>query len=269
MNLEYLKENWKSDMDIDVMRELWDNSSGDYMQKPIPRLDENMFLMTMHDNGGIVPSFSVLDIGCGSGIYSFAIAPFVREVTGCDLSPKMIEAANERADDLEYENTEFVTLDWLAADIGDLGWEKKFDVVFAHMTPAVNDYETFEKMIKCAKRMCFVQKNVRRTDEIHDALFRELGIYQQKEDNDILNFFNYLWLKGYEPNITCHKEEWFADRKFEDAVKWYVGRAKQRTEVTDEMEEKIREFLTKYDEYGIVTETMNSTIVTIHFRTDI
>ncbi len=269
MNLEYLKENWKADIDIDVMRELWDGSSGDYRQKPVPRLDENMFLQTMHDNGGIIPSYSVLDVGCGSGIYSFAIAPFVNEVTGCDLSPKMIEVAKERADELEYENTEFVTLDWYAADIAELGWEKKFDVVFAHMTPAVDDYQTFEKMIECARKMCFVQKNVRRTDTIEDALFCELGLQRRNANDGIMNFFDYLWLKGYEPNILCHKEEWYADRKYEDAVNWYVNRARQRSEVTPETEEHIREFLKRYDEGGIVTEIMNSTIVTIYFRTDI
>lgn len=269
MNLEYLKENWKANIDTDVMRELWDDASGDYMLKPIPRLDENYFLQIMHDNGGIVPSYSVLDIGCGAGIYSLAIAPFIREVTGCDLSPKMIEGAKERADDMEYENADFIALDWYAADIASLGWEKKFDVVFAHMTPAVDDYESFEKMISCAKRMCFVQKNVRRTDKIEDELFGELGLQRKKADDGIRYFFDYLWLKGYEPNVLCHKEEWYADRKFEDAVNWYVNRARQRAEVTPEMKAHIREFLKKYDEGGYVTEIMNSTIVTIWFKTDI
>ncbi len=267
MNLEYLKENWKANIDIDVMRQMWDNSSGDYRNKPVPRLDEDQFLQVMHDNGGIVPSYSVLDIGCGSGIYSLAIAPFVREVTGCDLSPKMIEVANERAEDMEYDNINFVSLDWYSADIDSLGWEKKFDVVFAHLTPAVDDCESFEKMIRCAERACFLQKNVRRTDMIQDALFKEIGIYRKKEDDGIMNFFNYLWLKGYEPNITCHKEEWYADRSFEDAVKWYSSRAKQHG--IEVGEETVREFLEKYNEGGIVTEIMNSTIVTIHFKTDI
>lgn len=269
MTLEYLKENWKADTDTDVMRELWDNSSGDYRQKPIPRIDDNYFLQIMHDNGGIVPGYSVLDIGCGSGIYTLAIAPFVGEAVGCDLSPKMIEVAEERAEDMEYENVEYHVLDWYSADTESLGWEKKFDVVFAHMTPAVDDYESFEKMISCAKKKCFLQKNVRRTDKIEDALFSVLGLQRRKADDGIMNFFDYLWLKGYEPNVLCHKEEWYADRKYEDAVNWYVNRARQRSEVTPETENFIREFLKKYEENGYVTEIMNSTVVTIWFDTQI
>lgn len=269
MNLEYLKENWVANQDTDLMRELWDASSGDYRTKPVPRLDEDKFLQIMHDNGGIVPSYSVLDIGCGSGIYSLAIAPFVKEVVGCDISPMMIDVANERAEDMEYENITYHALEWYGADIERLGWEKRFDVVFAHMTPAVDDYGSFEKMIACAKKMCFLQKNVRRTDKIEDELFRELGIYSPKPDNGIMHFFEYLWLKGYEPNVLCHKEEWYARRKTEDAVKWYINRARQRAEVTPQMEEHIRKFVEAREEYGYVTEIMNSTIVTIWFDTEI
>ncbi|ACO33491.1 MULTISPECIES: class I SAM-dependent methyltransferase [Acidobacterium] len=47
------------------------------------------------------PEAHVLDLGCGAGHVSFAVAPVAAEVTACDLTPTMLEtvqaAARERA----------------------------------------------------------------------------------------------------------------------------------------------------------------------------
>ncbi|MEK7748044.1 MAG: class I SAM-dependent methyltransferase [Nitrospirota bacterium] len=45
------------------------------------------------------PSLSsshVLDVGCGSGVQSFALAPFAKQITGVDLSETLIEIAKKR-----------------------------------------------------------------------------------------------------------------------------------------------------------------------------
>lgn len=64
----------------------------------------------------------VLDLGCGAGHVTFAVAPLVREVVACDLSPEMLTtlagAAGQRglenvatrqgaAEDLPFSNGEF------------------------------------------------------------------------------------------------------------------------------------------------------------------
>ena len=38
---------------------------------------------------------NVLDVGCGGGAYSIALASKVKNVVGVDFSPKMIELAND------------------------------------------------------------------------------------------------------------------------------------------------------------------------------
>lgn len=40
--------------------------------------------------------WNVLDLGCGTGLVGLAIAPFVRELVGVDLSARMLEKARER-----------------------------------------------------------------------------------------------------------------------------------------------------------------------------
>ena len=54
---------------------------------------------------------NVLEMGCGTGIVTVAIAPNVREITGIDISPKMIAKAQEKALRQNIENVTFKVLD--------------------------------------------------------------------------------------------------------------------------------------------------------------
>lgn len=54
----------------------------------------------------------VLDVGCGIGWPTFALAPFCREITGLDYSEKMIWAANQLLrEKFRYDNVSFVCAD--------------------------------------------------------------------------------------------------------------------------------------------------------------
>ena len=93
----------------------------------------------------------ILDIGCGAGRFSLAFAKEEAQVTGTDVSPEMIRAARELADKEQLKNVEFINSDWSELDVEQAGFSQKFDLVFAHMTPAVSDYDTLEKMCACAR----------------------------------------------------------------------------------------------------------------------
>ena len=56
-----------------------------------------------------------VDVGCGAGALSLALAPLVREVVGVDRVPKLLELARERAP----ENTSFVEADATALPFED------------------------------------------------------------------------------------------------------------------------------------------------------
>lgn len=69
----------------------------------------------------------VLDLGCGWGTFSFALAPRVEEVVGLDFSEKAVELCRSRRRELGVENVRFVR-----ADAADTGLEpESFDVVIA------------------------------------------------------------------------------------------------------------------------------------------
>jgi SAM-dependent methyltransferase len=50
------------------------------------------------------PEAQVLDLGCGAGHVSFAVAPQVRSVTACDLSPEMLDVVARAAASRGFDN---------------------------------------------------------------------------------------------------------------------------------------------------------------------
>lgn len=69
----------------------------------------------------------ILDLGCGCGTVSFALAPMVRSVVGVESSARSIEVCREGARKLGLDNVEFVQ-----ADATDTGLPaESFDLVYA------------------------------------------------------------------------------------------------------------------------------------------
>ncbi|SHG08765.1 class I SAM-dependent methyltransferase [Ornithinibacillus halophilus] len=63
----------------------------------------------------IISGHRVLDVGCGDGYGSYRLQQAGYEVTGVDLSPKMIVKAKEQFNDIEF----------FQADVGELPFESK------------------------------------------------------------------------------------------------------------------------------------------------
>ncbi|HIN78174.1 MAG TPA: class I SAM-dependent methyltransferase [Gemmatimonadetes bacterium] len=78
----------------------------------------------------------VIDVGCGWGTFSFALADRVAEVVGIDFSEKSVEICNHRLVKNPHQNLRF-----LCSDAGDTGLEGgTFDVaiaadIFEHLYP--------------------------------------------------------------------------------------------------------------------------------------
>lgn len=73
----------------------WSKISRKYAADPIRDMDG--YLMTLErTKSHLKPEDKVLEIGCGTGSTALLIAPHVAHITATDLSPGMIEIANEK-----------------------------------------------------------------------------------------------------------------------------------------------------------------------------
>ena len=80
--------------------------------------------VSIHGEADFIGRFepgSVLDAGCGTGRVAIELARRGVDTVGVDLDPPMLEAARDKAPDLE----------WVAADLRTVDLGKRFDVVAA------------------------------------------------------------------------------------------------------------------------------------------
>lgn len=269
MNLAELEKHW-SDSSKDtgeVQRRIWNRVAEEFYQKPLPDFATDPFLRHVAEHFPLNQAMRCLDIGCGAGHYSMALAPLVEEAVGIDISPHMIQFAQKTAVKCRLKNVHFQCLNWTEADIDQLGLRGSFDLVFAHMTPAVSDFQTFDKMNACARRWCITEKPARRQDRILDKALRAAGFGEQDKEFDtgVLYAFTYLWNKGYTPRLDYRQEVWRIQRTESDMTSWCMDRARLRRNITSEEEQAIRETVSGFASDGMTEEIVTTTIVTMYW----
>lgn len=160
-----LNSRWKTPEET---RDFWNLRAKSYNEQNDLSVDYKTALINYYvDKGALNKDSVVLDLGCGPGNYTRLIAPHVKEVIGVDISDEMLKYAGEN--NREFANASFKNVDWWTADIEKIGFKKKFDFVFANMTPSIRDEETFMKMIECSRHYCHYAIFVYRTSSLGET----------------------------------------------------------------------------------------------------
>ncbi|MEW9076985.1 class I SAM-dependent methyltransferase [Terrisporobacter glycolicus] len=269
MELNNIRNKWKnSDFNKKVSVDLWDSMAESFNKFTVPTVGDSQFLKLVSENDMINSNSQVLDVGCGSGKYSIALSNLCENIIGIDLSPKMIENANNNKEIYKASNVEFYCEDWSSFDLSKHEFNNKFDLVFAHMTPAINSAGTFEKLSKASKKYCVLCKPTRRNDPVYYKVKELVGISKNKEsyDMDVAYAFEVLWLEGYEPKVEYEKQVWHMEKTLEEAFGLYINRVKSYKEITLEEEKIIKKYLESICKDGIVGEKVNTTIATIYWQ---
>lgn len=264
MNINEIKLKWiLKDQDKEANINLWDEKANHFGNYVIPTAENDKFIKLLKDESLINKDFKVLDVGCGGGKYTLALSQECRYIYGIDLSPKMIDYANENKRKLNAENTSFICDDWHELDMNKSNLYKSFDLVFASMTPAIQSASTFEKMNEASKKYCVLRCNIKRKDFVYDKLSKILNISQKEENLNFLYAFNMLYLQGYTPSIKYEEKTWSYKEPLEKAYSTYVKKIKTIKTINDYEENKIREFLKGISKNGYIEEEINSTIATL------
>ncbi len=93
------------------------------------------------ENVPIKSDMKVLDFGCGTGLLSFFILPYIKEVIGVDSSLKMVEVFNKKAKDNNIENAKAYHFDLEKEKL-----KEDFDLIVSSMV--FHHIEDIEKILK-------------------------------------------------------------------------------------------------------------------------
>jgi ubiquinone/menaquinone biosynthesis C-methylase UbiE len=105
----------------------WDRIAERYAKRPVA--DEAAYEKKLRlTRGYFRPEMEVLEFGCGTGSTAIAQAPYVKRVRAIDISSKMIEIAQRKAEAAGVENVTFEqsTLEQIDSP------EQAFDAVMGH-----------------------------------------------------------------------------------------------------------------------------------------
>lgn len=272
MDINYFEQLWnKQKTDKTACQSFWDGRAEEFnLKRQANKKDKrvNSVLELLASKGVLKEDENVLDVGCGPGKYSLEFAKRGQNVIGIDISPKMIEFARENAQTEGLNNVSFDTLDWEMADLKKLGWEQKFDMVFASMTPAINSKNTLEKMMQASRGFCFLSTFVDRKDSVRDPL-RSLINWQSSDRNfskTIYYGFNILWLMGFYPEIIYLDSEWENTYSLERAVSLYTANFEMTQSLTKEEKKTIAAYLEEISQNGQVKERIDSKIAWMYWK---
>lgn len=206
--------------------------------------------------------FDILDIGCGTGKHSLEFAKTAHHVTGLDISPEMIRYAKDNVQQAGLNNVSFTVIPWQDIDVAAMNWQKRFDLVFAAMSPAINSKDALLKMNMVSKKYCFMSGFVYRYDKVRDQLLEQ--IIGQKStgnfDSNVYCAFNILWNMGIFPEITYNNVGWTKELSCDHALKMYSMWLRNIVKADDLLEKKIKNFVKENSLNGVIEETVEAKI---------
>jgi 2-polyprenyl-3-methyl-5-hydroxy-6-metoxy-1,4-benzoquinol methylase len=164
----------------------------------------------LRSRGLLGPDCDVADIGCGPGRFVAEFAKTSRFVLGSDISPKMAEYGVNYCREHGLDNVEFRAVDFQTADIAELGWASKFDLVFTSITPAIRG-AGLDKIIQMSRGWCYNSCFVYNHNELNDRILREVFGREPKTEKTshsswFYELFNVLWFRGYYPETRYYKQ---------------------------------------------------------------
>ena len=107
MTIQEIKDRWKPSVkNSHSAVEWWNSKATAFASKDIPTAENSLAMRLILDNQMIQRGQTALDVGCGSGRFSFALEQIGAYVTGTDFSSRMIEEC-EKAKNTHASLAEF------------------------------------------------------------------------------------------------------------------------------------------------------------------
>ena len=185
MNIdELIKKVEQKESDLVELRERWNRRAAGFPALPDEK-QENSFafleqFMTLKD-------IQLLDVGCGSGRYLLlALEAGVKKVVGVEIADKMLEKAEQTLTEASWTTADYelVRSSWEEIDLKERDWVRKFDLVMALKTPALNSVANIKKMLTASRHAFFFSNHLQRIEPLFQTLYAKVHGYEKAFGNE-------------------------------------------------------------------------------------
>lgn len=160
----------------------------------------NPFVEFMCREKIITKESTLLDIGAGMGDLDLDLARYCGKVTALEPTRVCLDVLEKNASSAGLTNIETICDFWERFHT-----EKRYDVTFASMCPAICSVDELFRMEKMTGRTCCILTVTRGSVDKHrKTMMTELGIKPRGGMvSEALHYINALYLMGRQPNVKC------------------------------------------------------------------
>ena len=202
---------------LDHSPEMWDDRAQkwiddlgpDGLGKPGMNARIDYTARYLRSRGLLDADSTVIDIGCGPGLFVMEFAATARHVEGLDHSRRFIEYAEMCAKARQINNVSFLETNFLTLDINKSGLAGEYDLVFTSITPAATGNGSLEKLIGMSRAFCHNTSFVNVRDSLAERVSQDVFGEEYRPRFDGTGFYallNLLWLMGYYPETTYYTD---------------------------------------------------------------
>ncbi len=150
-------------------QEFWDRRAHRFAARTAGTAARDPFLARVRRV--VKPDSHVVDIGCGPGRFTLALAPAAAKITAVDLSPVMLSLVRRQAREQGLRNVRTVAAPWQEARVAEA------DVLLcSYVLPLVADAEPFLAKMEASRNpeggVAFVYMNAMSGEAVTDPLWR-------------------------------------------------------------------------------------------------
>lgn len=220
---------------------------------------QNQIVTWLENEGFLLSSYRMLDIGAGPGNFAIPLSRKVAEVIALEPAEEMVSILERRIGDEGIENVRVVQKTWEAVDLAAEGWLGAFDLVFSSMSPGVGNPDMLEKMIAASRASCYLSgwsggrwgKWGRAQSELWPLIFgEELGDYP----SDILYLFGLLYALGYRPALRFFQPRVHLEMSTEEAIEGLVDHFDRYVEISPAVRKKITSYVQRNSRKGTFSQ---------------
>lgn len=226
---------------------LWDQKEQTYPRFDSKNCDfQKQILATASSWGVDFNGQNIIEIGAGTGNYTFLLGELAKKVLAVDFSANMLKTLDDDAKKLNLSHK----ITTQKADFKEFDTTQIYDIAFAAMTPAIFDEEAFEKFNRLATHKIWLGWAGKRKSKLLDAVF-EAHAQSIHPHNTAQKLKSWLEAKNISYQNTPFDDSWGGIKSQAMATKDQVLHLKMH-DITPDMD-KISQVLSKFaDENGNV-----------------
>jgi SAM-dependent methyltransferase len=186
-------------------------------------------------------SFTILDMGCGSGILAIPLSKFVKEITAVDFSDEMINIIKKKCGEQNIKNIKYIKAAW--EDNWDEAGIGKYDIAIASRSLSVDDIRSAIIKLNNAARKRVIISTVVGDGPYDRRIFEAIG-REPHTSTDYIYIYNLLYQMGIHANVAFSKENF--KKSFDNHEKAFNSFKWMLDEITTEEDIRLRAYLQEH-----------------------